>query len=97
MHDERIAIAILVSGRNRHPPNVCGARIAAMKISARNQLRGTVEEIVRGVITAKVSVRVGENLIESVITLQSVDEMGIKKGDTVTALIKSTEVLLMAD
>ncbi len=68
-----------------------------MKISARNQLRGTVEEIVRGVITAKVSVRVGENLIESVITLQSVDEMGIKNGDTVTALIKSTEVLLMAD
>jgi molybdopterin-binding protein len=68
-----------------------------MKISARNQLRGTVEEIVRGVITAKVSVRVGDNLIESVITVQSVDEMGIKKGDTVTALIKSTEVLLMAD
>jgi molybdopterin-binding protein len=79
------------------PANVSGARIAAMKISARNQLRGTVEEIVRGVITAKVSVRVGENLIESVITLQSVDEMGIKNGDTVTALIKSTEVLLMAD
>jgi molybdopterin-binding protein len=77
--------------------HVSGARIAAMKISARNQLRGTVEEIVRGVITAKVSVRVGENLIESVITLQSVDEMGIKNGDTVTALIKSTEVLLMAD
>jgi molybdopterin-binding protein len=68
-----------------------------MKISARNQLRGTVEEVVRGVITAKVSVRVGDNLIESVITVQSVDEMGIKKGDTVTALIKSTEVLLMAD
>jgi molybdopterin-binding protein len=68
-----------------------------MKISARNQLRGTVEEITLGVITAKVSVRVGDNLIESVITLQSVQEMGIKKGDTVTALIKSTEVLLMTD
>jgi molybdopterin-binding protein len=68
-----------------------------MKISARNQLRGTVEEIVRGVITARVSVRVGQKLIESVITLQSVDEMGIKQGDTVTALIKSTEVLLMTD
>jgi molybdopterin-binding protein len=78
-------------------PPVPGARIAPMKISARNQLRGTVEEIARGVITAKVSLRVGENLIESVITLQSLDEMGIKKGDTVTALIKSTEVLLMAD
>jgi molybdopterin-binding protein len=68
-----------------------------MKISARNQLRGTVEEITLGVITAKVSVRVGNNLIESVITLQSVQEMGLKKGDTVTALIKSTEVLLMTD
>ena len=67
------------------------------KISARNQLRGTVEEILLGTITAKVSVRVGENVIESVITKQSVEEMGLKTGDTVTALIKSTEVLLMAD
>ena len=69
----------------------------AKKISARNHLRGTVEEIVLGTVTAKVSVRVGENLIESVITRQSVEEMGIKAGDTVTALIKSTEVMIMAE
>ncbi|MGI8770336.1 MAG: TOBE domain-containing protein [Acidobacteriaceae bacterium] len=68
-----------------------------MKISARNRLAGTVEEIVLGMVTAKVSVRVGENLIESVITRQSVEEMGIKKGDAVTALIKSTEVMLMTE
>ena len=67
------------------------------RISARNHLRGTVEEIVLGTVTAKVSVRVGENLIESVITKQSVEEMGIKEGDTVTALIKSTEVMIMTD
>ncbi len=67
------------------------------KISARNQLRGTVEEIVLGQVTAKVTVRVGENLIESVITRQSVEEMGVQKGDSVTALIKSTEVMIMAD
>ncbi len=67
------------------------------RISARNQLRGTVEEIVLGTVTAKVSVKVGENLIESVITRQSVEEMGIKEGDTVTALIKSTEVMIMTD
>ncbi len=67
------------------------------KISARNQLRGTIEEITLGVVTAKVSVRVGENLIESVITKQSVEEMGLQKGSEVTALIKSTEVLLMVD
>ena len=70
---------------------------ANKKISARNQLRGTVEEIVLGVVTAKVSVRVGENLIESVITRQSVEEMGIKIGEQVTALIKSSEVMIMAD
>jgi molybdopterin-binding protein len=67
------------------------------KISARNQLRGTVEKVILGTVTAKVTVRVGENLIESVITRQSVQEMGIKVGDTVTALIKSTEVMIMTD
>jgi molybdopterin-binding protein len=65
-----------------------------MKISARNQLRGKVETIDLGVITAKVGVRVGENLIESVITRQSVEELGIVVGGEVTAVIKSTEVML---
>ena len=68
-----------------------------MKISARNQLRGTIEAIDLGVITAKIGVRVGSNLIESVITRQSVEEMGLKVGGEITAVIKSTEVLLMAD
>ena len=67
------------------------------RISARNQLRGTVEDVVLGTVTAKVTVRVGENLIESVITRQSVEEMDIKVGDNVTALIKSTEVMIMTD
>jgi molybdopterin-binding protein len=73
------------------------ATVGGKKISARNHLSGTVEEIVLGTVTAKVSVRVGENLIESVITRQSVEEMGIKVGDNVTALIKSTEVMLMTE
>jgi molybdopterin-binding protein len=68
-----------------------------MKISARNQLKGTVEKIDLGVVTAKVVVRVGENLIESVITRQSVEELGIAVGSEVTAVIKSTEVMLMVD
>ena len=73
------------------------AEINTKKISARNHLRGNVEDILLGTVTAKVSLRVGENLIESVITRQSVEEMGIKVGDTVTALIKSTEVMIMTD
>jgi molybdate transport system regulatory protein len=68
-----------------------------MKISARNKLAGTVEEILLGVVTAKVSVRVGENVIESVITRQSVEDLGLKVGDRVMALIKSTEVMLMVE
>ena len=65
------------------------------KLSARNQLQGTIEEIALGTITARVTVRVGDNLIESVITRQSVEEMGLKQGDRVTAVIKSTEVMIM--
>jgi molybdopterin-binding protein len=68
-----------------------------MKISARNQLRGKVETIELGVITAKVGVRVGENLIESVVTRQSVEELGIVVGGEVTAVIKSTEVMLAVE
>ena len=71
--------------------------VGTKKISARNHLRGTVEDVLLGTVTAKVTVRVGDNLIESVITRQSVEEMGIKVGDTVTALIKSTEVMLMTE
>ncbi len=68
-----------------------------MKISARNQLRGTVETIDLGVVTAKVGVRVGENLIESVITKQSVEDLNIQIGSTVYAVIKSTEIMLMVE
>jgi len=71
--------------------------MVVMKISARNQLKGTVEAVELGVVTAKVSIRVGDNLIESVITKQSVVELGIEVGSEVTALIKSTEVMLMVE
>lgn len=50
-----------------------------------------------GVVTAKVTLRVGDNLIESVITRQSVEDLAIKVGDEATAVIKSTEIMLMVD
>jgi molybdopterin-binding protein len=65
--------------------------------SARNQLPGVVEDIQLGTIMAHVTVRVGSNLVESVITRRSVEEMGLKKGDSVKAVIKSTEVMLLKD
>jgi len=68
-----------------------------MPISARNQLTGRITEILLGEVMAHVSVRVGKNVIESVITRRSAEHLGLKKGDTVTAIIKSTEVMLMKD
>jgi molybdopterin-binding protein len=68
-----------------------------MPLSARNQLKGRIEEVRVGSIMAHVMVRVGENIIESVITRLSAEELGLKKGDTVTAVIKSTEVMLQKD
>jgi molybdopterin-binding protein len=65
-----------------------------MKLSARNQLPGTVEQVHLGGIMARVVVKVGENMIESVITRQSVEELGLKQGDSVLAVIKSTEVMI---
>jgi molybdopterin-binding protein len=50
-----------------------------MAISARNQLRGTIEEVQLGTVMARVTVRVGENTIESVITRKSA-EARAKKG-----------------
>jgi molybdopterin-binding protein len=65
-----------------------------MTLSARNRLEGKVVEIEVGDIVVHVVVRVGDNVIESVITKRSAEEMKLKVGDTVAAVIKSTEVML---
>lgn len=68
-----------------------------MPLSARNQLAGKVSSIELGDIMAHVAVRIGKATIESVITRKSAEELGLKKGDTVTVVIKSTEVMLQKD
>jgi len=68
-----------------------------MTLSARNQLEGVVEDIQLGSVMAHVTVRVGNNLVESVSTRRSAEERSLKKGDKVKAVIKSTEVMLLKD
>lgn len=68
-----------------------------MTLSARNRLVGKVTEIEFGGVVAHVVMRVGDNVIESVITKRSAEEMKLKVGDTVSAVIKSTEVMLEKD
>jgi len=65
-----------------------------MTLSARNQLSGTIQDIQIGDIMAHVVVKVGDNLIESVITRNSAEELHLKKGDSVKVVIKSTEVMI---
>ena len=68
-----------------------------MTLSARNRLEGEVTELQLGGVMAHVVVRVGTNLVESVITRRSAEEMKLKVGDKVSAIIKSTEVMLQKD
>lgn len=65
-----------------------------MALSARNQLRGIVKEVQLGSIMAHVTVEVGKNEIESVITRRSAEELNLQVGDTVLVVIKSTEVMI---
>jgi len=65
-----------------------------MKLSARNQLPGIVEQVHLGEIMARIVVKVGEHVIESVITRQSAEELGLKQGDSVHVVVKSTEVMI---
>jgi len=65
-----------------------------MSLSARNQLPGIVEDVRLGTIMAHIVVRVGDSHIDSVITRSSAEELGLKKGDSVRVVIKSTEVMI---
>lgn len=68
-----------------------------MPLSARNHLKGEIIEVLLGTVTALITIRVGDNLVESVITKRSAEELGLKKGDKVTAVIKATEVMIQKD
>ena len=65
-----------------------------MELSARNQLRGTITDIKLDGLMAEVTVAIGEQEIISVITRGSAERLGLRQGDAVTVIVKSTEVML---
>ena len=65
-----------------------------MQISARNKLSGSVTSVKLGGVMAEVVIRVGDHDIVSVVMRTSAEELGLSEGDEVTAIIKSTEVML---
>ena len=66
-----------------------------MKLSARNVFSGKVVEISRGPTSAKVKIDIGHGLtVTSSITTEASDDLGLKIGDAVSAIIKSSDVLI---
>lgn len=68
-----------------------------MKISARNQLKGTVRNIRRGEAIANVELEVAGQRMVASITVEAVEELGLSEGSQVTAVIKASDVILATD
>ena len=69
--------------------------VKRMKLSARNQFKGKVISVEKGVITAKVKVEVNMPVtVTAVITKEAVEDLGLKVGDEVQAIVKSTEIMI---
>ncbi len=69
--------------------------VKRLKLSARNQFKGKVLAVEKGVITAKVKVEIKMPItVTAVITKEAVDELDMKVGDEVTAIVKSTEIMI---
>ena len=69
-----------------------------MKISARNQLKGTIVDVVKGATTSHILIDIGGRVIvTSSITNEAVDELKLAKGKSVTAVIKASDVMVGID
>ena len=69
-----------------------------MRISARNQIKGTVVEVKKGATTSHVRVDIGNGqIVTSAITNEAVDELGIKVKDHVTVVVKASDVMIAVD
>jgi molybdopterin-binding protein len=65
-----------------------------MKLSARNQLRGSVTAVNRGEAIANVVIDISGQRIVASITVEAVNELGLREGSEVTAVIKASDVIL---
>lgn len=69
-----------------------------MKISARNQIKGKITEVKTGTTTAHVRLEIAPGqVITASITNEAVAELGLKSGQTATAVIKASDVMIAVD
>jgi molybdopterin-binding protein len=65
-----------------------------MKISARNQLKGTIVDVVKGATTSHVRIDIGGVIMTASITNEAVDDLKLAKGQPAIAVVKATDVLV---
>jgi molybdopterin-binding protein len=69
-----------------------------MRISARNQIKGTVVEVKKGATTSHVRVDIGNGqTVTSSITNEAVDDLGLKANSAVTVVVKASDVMIAVD
>jgi molybdopterin-binding protein len=74
------------------------ARRFYMRISARNQFKGSIVDITKGATTAHVRIDIGGgHVVTAAITNEAVDELGLKAKGNATVIIKSSDVLVAVD
>jgi molybdopterin-binding protein len=65
-----------------------------MKLSARNQLKGTIVEVTKGATTSHVRIDIGGAVVTASITNEAVAELNLQKGDAAWAVIKASDVMI---
>jgi molybdopterin-binding protein len=69
-----------------------------MRLSARNQIKGTVVDVKKGATTSHVRVDIGGGqIVTSSITNEAVDELGIKAGGKATVVVKASDVMIAVE
>ena len=69
-----------------------------MRISARNQIKGTILDVSKGATTSHIRVDIGGGqVVTSAITNEAVDELGLKAGGKATVVIKASDVMIAVD
>jgi len=72
--------------------------MSTRQISGRNKIKGKVSRVIPGIVSAEVEIDAGNGTkIVGLITKGSLDDMGIKEGDELTALIKATSVMFIKE
>lgn len=69
-----------------------------MKYGARNQLQGTITKVKKGDVMSQITLTVkADSIMNSVMTVESLEDLGIKEGDTVKVVVKAINVLLVKE